>query len=236
MKNPSKLASKFFLVLLVCIVIAIGFSPAVSAQNTVVKAEASTIEPNVGNVITVYIKISNAQQLFGVDVTLSWNPSVLTVIAATAQLGVESHSGGVLHESSTYPIEIDSNNVSQSDGQYHLLATSTGLTTPAFTGSGNIATLTFKVTATGSAGLTFDNVELSIIASDGSVSLVTPSTSADTITAIASGSSSTPNTSVPEFTNIAVLGILIIIATATALSTKLLRNRANYSIKVSSAF
>ena len=130
MKNPTKLASTVFLALLICTVIAVSFFSVVSAQNTVVKAEASTIEPKVGDVLTVYIKISNAQELFGVDVTLSWNPSVFKVIAATPQLGVESHSGGVLHESSTYPIEIDSNNVSQLDGQYHLLATSTGSSTP----------------------------------------------------------------------------------------------------------
>jgi len=230
MRNPTKL---FIAAVLVCTIASICLISVVSAQSTAVNAQASSTQPQVGDTLSLTIKISDAQSLFGVDVTLDWNPSILKFVSVTPQLGVESHPGGVLHESSSYPIEIDNNDASQADGQYHLLATSTGSSTPAFSGSGNIAVLTFKVTAAGHAGLTFDNVELSTIASDGSVSLVTPSTSADSVTAVAAGSSSTPNTSVPEFTSIGTIAILIIITTSTiALSTKLSKNKGRLPAKL----
>src|SRR5512133_3585505 len=89
-----------------------------AAQATVIKAEASASQPHIGDTLTVNIKISNAQNLYGVDVTLNWNPSVLKLTSATPQLGVESHSNGVLHESSTYPIDVEDN--TQGDGEYHL--------------------------------------------------------------------------------------------------------------------
>ena len=223
MKNPTK---PIIVAILVCTIVSICFIYTVSAQSTVVKAEASTSKPHVGDTLTVNIKISNVQNLFGVDVTLSWNSSVLNLVSATPQLGVESHSGGVLHESSSYPIEVADNTASQSDAEYHLLATSTGSSTPAFTGSGTIATVTFTVTSTGSTGLALEDVELSQLASDGTVNLVTPSTSVDSV-----------NPVIPEFPITTIIVILVVLATATiAISTKLQKNKASYSIKKATTF
>ena len=136
MKNPSKLMAQISLALLVCTLVSFIFVSSVSAQDTAVKAEASISQPHVGDTLTVTIKVSNVQNLFGVDITLSWNPSVLSVVSAISQLGLESHSGGVLHETSSYPIEVVDDVASQSTGQYHLLATSTGSVSP-FSGKRN---------------------------------------------------------------------------------------------------
>ena len=209
--------------ILVCTIVSMCFVYTVSAQNTLVRAEASTSQPHVGDTLTVNIVISDAQNLFGVDVTLNWNSSTLTLVSATPQLGVESHSDGVLHESSSYPIEVVENTASQSDAEFHLLATSTGSSTPAFTGSGTIATVTFTVASVGSTGLALNDVELSI---KGSVDVVTPSTSVDSVNPI-----------IPEYPITIIILIFIALATATvAVSTKLHNNKASGAIKTATKF
>ncbi|MGB6067156.1 MAG: cohesin domain-containing protein, partial [Desulfomonilaceae bacterium] len=148
MKNPSRQAKIILFAVLLFSLASTFFMYAASADTMTVNAEATPSQPHVGDTLTVDIKIPNAQNLFGVDVTLDWNPSVLQFISATPQLGVESHSGGVLHESNSYPIEIDDNSQTAA-GEYHLLATATGQSTPGFSGSGTIVTLKFNVTSTG---------------------------------------------------------------------------------------
>jgi hypothetical protein len=226
MVNPNRYASKIGLTLLICMVISLSFVYTVSAQTTVVSAEASSSQPQVGDTLTVNIKISNAQNLYGLDVTLDWNPQVLQLVTATPQLGVESHSGGVLHESSTYPIDIATNSASQDTAEYHLVATSQGASTPAFTGSGTIATVTFTVKSTGQTGLALSDVELSV-QSSGKMNLVTPAT---TVTAVNPNSTvtSTPGASptVPEYPALTLVIVALIAVVAVSVSTKLLKNKA----------
>jgi hypothetical protein len=221
-KNPIKL---IMLAVLVFSIVSICFVHSASAQGTLVKAEASTSQPHVGDTLTISIRISDAQSIFGVDVTLDWNPSTLKLVSSTPQLGVESHAGGVLHDSSSNPIDVVNNNASQSDGEYHLLATSTGSTTPAFTGTGTIATVTFTVTSTGATGLELNDVELSQLASDGTINLVNPSTSIDSVTPVGSSVSVSPTASVtptvPELPTSIILVLTIGLGTmAVAFSMK----------------
>ena len=212
--NGSKL--RFSLIILSCMLCMFSLVLAASAQTTVVRAEASSNQPRIGETLTVNIEVSNAQNLYGVDITLNWNQSVLKVLNETPQLGVETHSNGVLHESQTYPIEIIDNTASQTEGKYHLLATSTGSSTPAFTGSGTIVTLTFNVTNAGPTGLALNNIEISQLTSDGTANLVTPSTTVDSV-----------NASVPEFTTIIIVIAIAVLGTATiAASTILLKKHS----------
>jgi hypothetical protein len=219
MNTPTKSGSKIILTVIVCTLLSFNLIYCVSAQGTVVKAEASISQPQVGDTLTVNIKISNVQNLFGLDLTLNWNSSILNLVSATPQLGVESHSGGVLHESQNFPIEVVYNNASQTLGQYHLLATSTGSVTPSFSGSGTITTVTFKVTSIGSTGLALEDVELSELATDGTVNLVTPSTLVDSV-----------NIVIPEFPTIIIIVLLgVIVTVSVTISTKLPRNNETYS-------
>lgn len=232
MNNPTKSTSKIIMAILVCTLVSFSLIYSVSAQSTVVKAEASTSQPHVGDTLTVNVKISDVQNLFGVDVTLSWNTSVLNLVSATSQLGIESHSGGVLHETSNYPIEVVDNTASQSTGEYHLLATSTG-SASAFSGSGTIATVTFNVTSPGTTGLALTSELSDHPASGGTANLIDHTDTADSVTAVVSGPSNTPRSSpiIPEFSSIALITILITIVAATiaTISTKLLKNRASMS-------
>jgi hypothetical protein len=218
MKNPTK---QIIMLLLVCTLLSFCFVCPALAQTTIVKAEASASQPHVGDTLTVNIKISNVQNLYGVDVTLKWNTAVLNLVSATSKLGVESNPEGVLHESSTYPMEILDNTATQSSGEYHLLATSTGSSTPSFSGSGTIAIVTLNVTNTGSVGLELQDVQISIRASgESNVDLVSPQTSVDSTNAV-----------IPEFPTVTILIIALVAVAALPVSTKVLASRVGAPFK-----
>jgi hypothetical protein len=204
-KSTRQVSAIFLMTLFISIVLASAFQ-VVLAQSVAVNAEASASQPQIGDTLTVNIKLSNAQDIYGLDVTLNWNPSVLKATSVTPTLGVESNPQGVLHESSTYPIEIEDN--TQTEGQYHLLATSTGSSTPPFSGSGIIVTLQFNITSLGDTGLTLD-AELAQRPSSGQVSLVVPSISVDTV-----------NVVIPEFPTFALVAFMAIAAASTLIITK----------------
>jgi hypothetical protein len=193
----------------------------VSAQGTVVKAEASTTQPRIGDSLTVNIKISDAQNLFGIDLTLTWDPAVLKAISVTPELGVESHPGGVLHESSEYPIYVQNNDTSASSGYYHLLATSTGSSTSSFSGSGTIVNITFNVTSTGPSQLSLQS-ELSDKAPEGgTANLIDHTDIVDSVNAV-----------IPEFPTIITIVVLLFLVTAAiASSTKIMKSRSSMSAR-----
>jgi hypothetical protein len=210
MKNPNK---QIVMLLLICTLTSLCLADISSAQGTVVMAEASATQPHVGDTLTVTIKISNVQNLFGIDLTLSWNTSVLKVIDATPQLGVESHSDGVLHESTDYPIQIENNDASQSTGEYKLLATATGSSTPSFTGSGTIAILTFNVTSAGPTGLSVESELSDKSTPGGTANFISHTDTVDSVDAL-----------IPEYPSITIIAMLIVLATAAIIaSTKFLK-------------
>jgi hypothetical protein len=193
--------------------------------------------------MTVTLKISNVQNLAGIDTTLQWNPSVLSLTSVVLNLG-DSHSNGVLHGTN---LNYDGNNLNSGDiyvqeqkvaGSYELIAQSIGQSTPGFTGSGTIATLTFSIASTGQAGLSLQTDLADHPAAGATANLIAHTDTADSVTAVAAGSSSTPSstptssstatptstttpTPTPEFPMAATLAIVVILASAAiALSVK----------------
>lgn len=213
MKNPC-LSRKKIALGLVCALLAICSINVVFAQsNTAVKAVASSSQPRIGDTLTVNITISNVQNLYGVDVTLSWNTNVLMVTNAKSLLGVETHPEGVLHESSTDTLMVAEDSASQETGQYTLTATSVG-SASAFNGNGIIATVTFNVTGTGATGLSVES-ELSDKPATGQTSnFIAHTDTADAVDAV-----------VPEFPSILLVGFLIVAATAALIVTKKHQNK-----------
>ncbi len=208
MKNPCLSANKKIALMLVCALLAISSISSVFAQsNTVVKAVASSSQPRIGDTLTVNITIANVQNLYGVDVTLSWNTTVLSVTNAKSLLGVEAHPGGVLHESGIDTLLVAMDAASQEIGQYTLTATSVG-SASAFSGNGIIATVTFNVTGTGPSGLSVES-ELSDKPAAGQTSnFITHTDTADAVAAV------------PEFPAIIIVGFLIVAATAALVVSK----------------
>ena len=119
-----------------------------ASSGTFVSVVPAQSNARVGETLTVNITIGNVENLYGLDVTFNWNSSVLELQSATSNLGVESHSNGVLHEASGSPVIVAEDIASQETGEYHLVATSQG-TADSFNGNGTIATLTFNVTSLG---------------------------------------------------------------------------------------
>lgn len=151
MKQPFRSTTKLFMVVLAICIVALLSVHAASAQVPTVRVQPSKTSPKNGETFTVDITISNVQNLYAVDVSLFWNNAILRITGASPQLGVESHPGGVLHQS----VYIAENSMIQQSGSYRLVATSEG-SAAAFSGSGKIVTLTFLVVQAGHSPLTLE--------------------------------------------------------------------------------
>jgi len=123
-----------------------------AASETIVKVEPYSISTDIGETFTINITVVEVQNLYGIEVTLCWNASILEVVSLDLRLGFESHPDGVLHELPSAPIFVAENNVSKEQGKYRLAATSI-VPAPSFNGSGNIVRLTFNATNIGNSKL-----------------------------------------------------------------------------------
>jgi hypothetical protein len=144
------------LLILITALLAVSLIPTAIPQGssgTKVEVKPASTNPLLGNTITINITLSNVQNLYGVDVTLLWNPTVLKIQNVNLRLGVESYADGVLHKAAGDDIFVATETADQANGEYHLVATSVA-PAPSFSGSGNIAILTFNVTEVGHSELT----------------------------------------------------------------------------------
>jgi hypothetical protein len=187
----------YIVLMLVCISITscyiqIGFSQSL----TTVKVEPSTASPIIGKTFTVTISLTNVQNLYGLEVTLNWNPAILEATNIDTRTGVETFPDGVLHESSNSPpIFTAENNLTQSKGEYRLAATSMGPASP-FTGSGNIIKITFNPINLGNSALSLQSqlYDYPPIDRDPRISLTINHTSQDSsVTVIAAIATNTPS-------------------------------------------
>jgi hypothetical protein len=213
MKRPNLTSQQGILLILVftpLILCPFQVAYAQGSSNTTVAVKPSTTMTRIGETIAINITLSNVQNLYGLDVTLQWNTSALKVLNVNLRLGVESHSDGVLHEASNANIFVEENNASQELGEYHLVATSVA-PAPPFSGSGNIAIITFNVTSLGHSGLDL-TTELADYNPSGSSSIDH------------NDSNGTVDSVIPEFPNMAVFALFVILATiALVISKKLLK-------------
>ena len=208
MKNSHPAFMKWVLLTLAIAVIFLYLVLAASSQasaTTVVKAQPSKSDPRVGETLTVNITISNVENLYGVDVILRWNASVLKFLNAELRLGVESNPGGVLHEE-VYIVE----NVA-TQAEYNLVVTSIGAA-PSFNGSGTIAFVTFNVTSIGQAGLQLESELADHPLPGENANLIGHSDVAGSVD------------SVPEFSSIvAIVSLMILTTSMLVLATRYLK-------------
>lgn len=118
-------------------------------DETVVKVEPRYNYADVGETFTVNVTVANVQNLYGVEIVLQWNASILQVTHVDLRLGVnESRPDGVLYS----PVFIAKNETSQAEGRYYLAATSYN-PAPPYSGTGNIVKITFIALAAGNCTL-----------------------------------------------------------------------------------
>ena len=120
----------------------------VKAQTATVSVSPKNNIVSVGQTLTVNIEISNVQNLYGVDIALTWDTSMLKLVSNQSFVPV-SNGIGILNPK----VLVVQDTADQSTGEYNLIATSEYPAGP-FSGSGTVATLTFTVTSTGQSSLT----------------------------------------------------------------------------------
>jgi hypothetical protein len=198
----------------------------VKAQTTTtVTVTPQNSTPVVGQTITISIQLNNVQNLYGIDVTLTWNTALLSFQTNSNQtfLGV---SNGVLNPPpSSISVVLDS--ASQAIGEFHLVVTSVAPAT-GFSGSGTIATLKFTVTGAGDSNLALTctladyapggiSEPITATVTGGTVDATTSSSSSSpssspTPTSSSSSSSPSPTSTIPEFPLIAALSIVVVLS------------------------
>lgn len=235
MKSKNSLQWKIFALVSICLLAILCLVQVANAQSTstFVQAASNHSAINIGETATLNITISNVENLYGLDVTLQWDNSVLEIIANTSFVGTQSYSGGVLNS----PVLVVDDSVSQEAGTYHLVATSVN-PADSFNGTGTIASLTFIAKSSGHAGFilqseladhplpeaTSEIISHSDVA--GSIEVLpSSSTTLSPTTTSSSSPSLSPSPSVPEFpSTIIFLVILVSVITTVLVYTK---NRSN---------
>ncbi len=214
--NSSK--RHLFLVTAVVALIALFSSSFAGAQGTTTVSVVPQMSTSImDETFTVNVTVSNVQNLFGLELTVNWNASVLQLVTANARLGIEAYPDGVLHGSRLNfdvnslvagDIYVEDNSTAQSTGQYRLAAACVG-SSDAFTGTGNIVTLTFKVNALGNSAIDIQS-ELADKPVSGDTSNPITHTDVDgSVEAV-----------IPEFPTIAFAGLLVALVTAAVFLTK----------------
>jgi hypothetical protein len=112
-------------------------------SQTMVKLEPALCSASLGETFMANITVADVQNLYGLEVDVSWNASVLEIARVDVRVG---QAGGALY-SSVYIVEN-----STTDSQYTLAATSVA-PAPPFNGTGTAATITFRVKDHGNSSL-----------------------------------------------------------------------------------
>jgi len=113
---------------------------------------------SIDETFTVSIRVENVTNLYGFDVQLKWDPTILHCVSWELHVPVEDYPDGVLHQS----VLIIKNMVDESDnipdaepGTMGWWAANSMAPAEPFTGNGTIATLTFQVVGTGNCKIEF---------------------------------------------------------------------------------
>jgi len=136
----------FLLTTLLHTLILTQVSSADASPDTTISVEPYASTARIGGTFTINITLTDVQNLFGLEVALHWDASILQMVYADVSLGVESYPDGVLHN----PVW---KNETMEEGKYMLVGMSTGRDTPSFDGGGNVVRITFNVTDRGNTKL-----------------------------------------------------------------------------------
>jgi len=195
-----------------------NLNPITIAQNstqTIVKVDPITIFVNKGEVFTVNITVVDVQNLYGVEVDVRWNTSLLQLMDVDIRLGVNSHPDGVLYEPF---INITQENI----GEYIIGATSY-TPAPSFSGSGNIIRITFQAIENGETTIDLETKLYDYPPPDREPreSLPIPHTTMDGNIII-----------IPEFTNVITLIIFLILATTLLTLSRRIGKNQNFMKRI----
>lgn len=199
------LISVLFSALLLFLPFLIQMTVAGQVSETIVRVEPQMNSANVNETFTINITVSNVENLYGIELTLNWNASVLEVMNLDIRLG---ETDGVLHNSLYI-----ADNTTQI-GVYILAATSLS-PAPPFNGSGNVIIVNFNVTGYGNSKLDLETElwDYPPPDRDPRISLLIDHSTVDGVFNIA----------VPEFSSIIILTIFMILTIFVAIISKTIK-------------
>jgi len=152
--KPRTMIKALSIVSLVALVF--GVSAPVWAANPVVALSPATSTIAVGATTAVSVTVASVENLYGIEVHITFDPAVLEVVDANASTdGVQIANGTFLSPDFIAQNKAD-NTAGKVDYAISQMHPQTGKT-----GSGTIATITFKAKASGSSNVTITSVLLS---------------------------------------------------------------------------
>src|SRR3972149_12062156 len=105
-------------VLVVVAMFASAIAPVRSSPTAKVKIDPRVAMASVGQQFNISIVIEDVTGLYGFDIKLHWDPTVLSCVGIQSLVGVESHSDGVLYEPVISVIEGVYNESDEVDSAY----------------------------------------------------------------------------------------------------------------------
>ena len=163
MRKPKIFDPKKIAALIIITLFTMGFIGGVPTKTA--HAEASTAKLRVvpslikdlepGEEFSVNITIEDVENLYGIEIEFTWNPSIIEYVSHEVKIPVESYPEGVLHE----PVLEVKDEVNAAAGDYAIAYSSYQPAEP-FNGSGIIFTMTFRVVGYGTTLLSFASVKL----------------------------------------------------------------------------
>lgn len=112
-----------------------------------IRVEPQSVETYEGLNFTVSVKITDPEDLYGLDFQLSWNTTFVDYVSHEVYIPVDSFWWGVLYS----PVQITANTVNETAGTYRIAAKSTSLTP--FEKDGTVFNMTFNAKNNGTFGL-----------------------------------------------------------------------------------
>jgi len=201
------LCTHMLLFLSAALVILVSRPSSYALPQTVVRLEPAFCSAFPGQTFKVDITVADVQNLYGLEVDVSWNALVLEIAGVDVKVG---QPGGAL-SSSVYIVE-NSTTTSQ-----YILAAASVAPAPPFNGTGTAATITFQVKAHGNStlGLTSQLYDFPPPDREPKVSLPIEHATLG----------STFEETIPEISSLPLLAVLVAVAVSTAvLSLKKLRS------------
>jgi len=126
-----------------------------SSSTTKLYVDPASVTGAVGSTFTINVKISDVTNLYGIDIQLGWDPTIIKYVDHQTHIPVEDHPDGVLHSpvlSIKDVVDETGGLVSQGaeKGTLYWLAVTSMAPADPFDGSGIVFEMTFEVVSVGS--------------------------------------------------------------------------------------
>ena len=130
----------------------------------VVYIDPGEVRTELNSRFTVYVKLANISNLYGLDLQFTWDPTIIKCVDHQKHIPVETYSDGVLHSGTLVlrdQVDESANIEDSEQGTRYWLAEASLLPAQAFDGDGIIVEMTFEVVGIGNSQLRIVSCSLS---------------------------------------------------------------------------